>query len=123
MSDKLLNDAEEILEHRDDEGEWEEDPEQFDVRPSRSEAVSFRLPVEEMDALEEAAVKNGESLSEYLRKSLALRLHGMPIGPAVEVSSGVSRLTIRSHIVVGTGKENPTDPFVADEPPLTATAL
>ena len=53
----------------------------------------------------------------------AVLMLGMPIGPAVEVSSGVSRLTIRSHIVVGTRKENPTGMFVSDEPPLTATAL
>jgi len=114
--------AREVIEHRDDPDEWSEDPEAVDVRPSRSEVVSFRLPSDEMDVLEEAAARSRESLSEFIRGALALRLYGEPIGPAIEVSSGATRLTVRSHIIVGGRKDAPAS-FVPDVPPLTQASL
>ncbi len=65
----------ELYEHKDDPDEWSEEAVPIEVRPSRTSVVSFRLPTEEMDALEEAASAAGESLSEYVRKAVALRLH------------------------------------------------
>jgi hypothetical protein len=111
----------ELLEHRDDDGEWEEEAEPVTVKTG-SEVVSFRLSSDELDALAESAEQRGESLSEYIRAAIALRLHGTPIGPAVEVSSGATRLTIRSHIVVG-GSRVAEGSFVPDVPPMTAAAI
>jgi hypothetical protein len=111
-----------ILEHRDDPGEWEEEAAVIEVRPNMTEVVSFRIPSDELDRLEEAATVEGESLSEYIRKALALRMHGMPIGPAVEVSSGASRLVIRSHIVT-TGRKDAPGSMVPDLPPLLVAEI
>ncbi|CAN5684495.1 hypothetical protein BH24ACT26_BH24ACT26_02090 [soil metagenome] len=108
--------AAELHEHRHDEGEWEDEPAEVEVRPKSTSVVSFRLPSEELDALEDAAERTGESMSEFVRKALALRLHGTPIGPAVEVSSGATRLVIRSHVVT----ESRTEPgagLVSYDPP------
>jgi hypothetical protein len=97
MSEKDL--VKEIWEHRDDPEEWGEEAENIEVRPRRSSVLSFRLPPEELAALERAMEQSGESLSEFIRKALALRLHGVPIGPALEVAyGGPNELLVRRRV-------------------------
>jgi len=50
--------------------------------------LTFRLPPEELAALERAMEQSGESLSEFIRKALAARLHGVRIGPTMEIVYG-----------------------------------
>lgn len=76
MSESRRNLAKELYEHRNDPGEWGEEAEEIEVKPRRSSVLSFRLPSEEMDALERDMERTGESLSEYIRNALALRLRG-----------------------------------------------
>ena len=76
MSESRENLAKELWEHRNDPEEWSQEEEDIEVRPRRSSVLSFRLSSEELDALEEALEQTGESLSEYIRNALALRLHG-----------------------------------------------
>ncbi|HEY7349672.1 MAG TPA: hypothetical protein VH599_15255 [Ktedonobacterales bacterium] len=64
----------ELYEHQDDPDEWSEEAVPIEVRPGRTSVVSFRLPTKELDALEEAASAARESISEYVRKAVALRL-------------------------------------------------
>jgi hypothetical protein len=52
-------------------------------RRSRPRLPPFRLPPEEYVELDEAAARSGESISEYIRKALALRLHGDTLASAV----------------------------------------
>jgi len=52
------------------------------------EIVSFRLSADELEAVQLAARAIGESVSEFIRGALALRVHGVPVGPAVEITSG-----------------------------------
>ncbi|MGH2682901.1 MAG: hypothetical protein ACRDIX_06680 [Actinomycetota bacterium] len=122
MSDEQRDPAAELFEHRDDAGEWSEEPEEIEVRPSPSEVVSFRVPSGEFDLLEDAARNAGESISEYIRKALALRLHGTPIGPTIEITSGAERLLVRSHIVTGGYREAPSS-IVQDFPPMQVANL
>lgn len=96
---------EEIRAHRDDAGEWEESPEDVEVKARRSEVVSFRIPSEELDSLEQAAARESETISQFVRKALALRIHGEPIGPAVEVTTGATKLVLRSHFIVSSTRE------------------
>jgi len=95
---------------RDEPGEWSDQAEEIAVRPNMSEVVSFRISSRELDALEQAAGQSAVSLSQYIREAIALRLHGMPIGPAVEITSGAGNLMVRSHLVTGARKENPSSP-------------
>lgn len=76
------NEARELYEHRQDPGEWEQEPERIEVRPARSSVLSVRLPRAEFDALEEAARAAGETLSEYVRRAVMQRVQGsgMPSG-------------------------------------------
>ncbi|MEJ7843825.1 MAG: ribbon-helix-helix protein, CopG family [Rubrobacter sp.] len=75
MSENRRKLAEELYEHRNDPGEWGEEAEEIEVKPRRSSVLSFRLPPEEIDALEQDMARTGETLSEYIRNALALRLH------------------------------------------------
>lgn len=63
----------ELHQHRDDPDEWDDEPENVFVRPVVSEVVSFRLPSDELDWLQEAARDRGESLSEFIRDSIRMR--------------------------------------------------
>lgn len=91
--------ARQLHESRDDPDEWENGRTDIESRPSGSQVVSFRMPTEEFDLLQNDLEATGEKLAEYIRKAIAVRLHGVPIGPTVELTSGATRLTIRSHIV------------------------
>lgn len=66
--------AKELVASRDSTDEWEDEPSQVEVRPRQSEVVSFRLSSDELDALESAAKVAGESISEFLRTALTIRL-------------------------------------------------
>ena len=86
MSEKDL--VNEIWAHRDDPEEWSEESEDIEVRPSRSSVVSFRLPREELAEIEQARAESGETLSEYIRGALALRLHGETVGSPAGIMYG-----------------------------------
>ncbi len=75
MSESRRKLAEELYEHRNDPEEWGEEAEEIEVKPRRSSVLSFRLPSKELDALERDMERTGETLSEYIRNALALRLH------------------------------------------------
>lgn len=111
--------AAELHRHRHDEGEWADEPERVEVRARRTEVVSFRLPSEELDKLEEAAQAAGESLSEFVRGAVALRVHGEPVGPAVEIMSQDGGLILRSHLIPSghsEASEAEIEGFVPDYP-------
>jgi Arc/MetJ-type ribon-helix-helix transcriptional regulator len=59
---------------RDDPEEWSDEPASVVVRPTRSQVVSFRLPLEELEQLTEAVDESGESLSEFIRGAIEMRL-------------------------------------------------
>lgn len=97
----------ELRAHRDDPDEWSEEAVAIEVRPSRSTVVSFRLPSEEFHALHGAAQRAGESLSEFIRSALSLRLHGETAPQALEVTSGVYRLQYNTGLLPAHRTENP----------------
>ncbi len=103
MNEKSEKDlVKEVWEHRDDPEEWGEEAENIEVKPRRSSVLSFRLPPEELAALERAMERTGESLSEFIRKALTARLHGVPIGPSLEVTyGGPDELLVRRRVEEG----------------------
>ena len=100
-----------------DDREWSDHAVEAEVAKEPAEVVSFRLPPEELTSLESAAERVGETLSQYIRGALAIRLHGAVIGPTVEVTSGADRLLVRSHIA--TSSRNISEAISPDFPPLT----
>lgn len=107
MSEKDV--VKDIWGHRDDPEEWGEEAKDIKARPGRSSVVSFRLPTEELDTVEEAAERNGETVSQYIRGALALRLHGEAAGSPVGIiygSYGIpyeepGQLMVNSNIFMG----------------------
>lgn len=73
--DTGTSDADELYAHRHDPDEWEEEPESIVVRPSRTSVVSVRIPTEDLDAIEQAAALAHQTISEYIRETIAERLH------------------------------------------------
>jgi hypothetical protein len=73
--------ARELEATRDDPGEWNDEPMEVRIRPQRSQVVSFRLPAEELDRLTQAVEQSGESLSEFVRTSIAMRIASREFAP------------------------------------------
>lgn len=66
---------------RNDPGEWSDEAVEVTVRPQRSQVVSFRLPSEELDRLTRAIEASGESLSEFVRNAIEMRLESRELAP------------------------------------------
>lgn len=91
--------AKELYEHRHDPGEWGEEAIPVEVRPAKTTLISCRLPVELFDEMVEAMTAMDESLSEYVRKAIALRLQSDALNmPGVTISYGTPSASPRQHV-------------------------
>lgn len=93
---------------RDGAGESKEEPESVDVRLSKTEVVSFRLPTEVLDRVEQVADERGETVSQLLRR---LVLHRFEDDDeqliAVALSGPGMSLTVRTALLSPGHTENP----------------
>lgn len=69
-----------------DEDLWTQEPAHIEQRPSRTSVLSLRLPTAEFHALLKAARSAGESVSEYVRKAIAMRQSRQPELTVVNIS-------------------------------------
>ena len=67
-------DAEQLHVSRDDPDEWDEEPTEVHVRPMTTSVVSFRMPHSELDRLQGIARARGESISDFVRDSIRVRI-------------------------------------------------
>jgi hypothetical protein len=88
MNENTRKDSDDLYAHRNDPDEWANEPDQIEVRNTRTSVVSFRVPAEELEALTEAARKAGETLSEYIRSAIQLRVHGIALSGVTVAFSG-----------------------------------
>ena len=79
--------AKQLEQDSEDDTLWEQEPVPVERRPNRTSVLSLRLPTTEFHALLKAARGSGESVSEYVRKAIAMRLSYQPESPVVNVSS------------------------------------
>ncbi len=79
--------AKQLEQDSEDDTLWEQEPVPVERRPNRTSVLSLRLPTTEFHALLKAARSSGESVSEYVRKAIAMRLSYQPESPVVNVSS------------------------------------
>lgn len=97
--------------HKDDPDEWDDAPAEVTVRPSPAEVVSFRIPGDELDRLQEAAAAEGVTLSQFIRDALRDKIEGRPWASLGDVSSGLVKLTLgaewprRRAVVSATGDQ------------------
>ncbi len=111
--------AAELHAHRDDPGEWGETPVEAEISPQRGVLMSFRLSSVEFISMQKAAQASGESLSEFVRNAIALRLHGKPIPTSMQITSGANRSTFFTPVAEPGRTENP-GPSIPDIPPQFA---
>ena len=71
-------DVEELHAGRDDPDEWDEEPAGVRVRPTTTSVVSFRMPHDELDMLQSIARARGESVSDFVRDSIRVRIRHLP---------------------------------------------
>lgn len=119
--------ADELYQRRHDPNEWAEEAEEVKVKKSRSEVVSFRLPSEDLDRIEEAAAARGQTLSELIREALRASLDGTPyqLPSLVALESSAERLL--AHVSHGqwsqqstsSGSETVSSEAFPDYPPTT----
>jgi hypothetical protein len=114
--------ANELFESRNLPDEWSDEPAEVEVKPQTTQILSFRLSLDELEGVQAAARDLDESVSEFIRGALALRVHGVPVGPTVEITSGIGSLTIRSRLLPRSTSENGAVDVVSDFPP-TMVAL
>lgn len=81
--------ADELYAHRNDPGEWEDDPTHIDVKPRQTEVVSFRLASQWVDALENAAAAADETISEFVRRAVIDRIRGDQNELSISVDSAI----------------------------------
>ena len=82
MSERI---ADELDATRGDESEWKKEPANIEVRTTgSSQVVSFRMPPEEFDAMTEALSLSGQSVSEFVRSAIQLRLMAGKVFHAIQ---------------------------------------
>lgn len=131
QDDRVL--AQQLQSSRGDVQEWEETPAEVRVKPSRSEVISFRVPSDLLDQLEQAAGAQHISVSEYIRTALVTYMRGsgtdaLVMDALVDVHYGVhhsglsgpSGLTVRTALRSAGRTENSAEiERVPDYPPST----
>jgi len=85
--------AEELERTRDDEGEWSQEPVEVDVQTPRTQVLSFRLSLDELEQVTTAAKASGETLSEFVRNAIELRL-SHTISPSIGLSHMLKTFTV-----------------------------
>lgn len=83
-TDDLANELE--RQSSEDADMWQQEPTQVEARPTRTSVLSLRLPTREFHALLRAARAAGESVSEYVRKAIAMRQALEPMASTVNIA-------------------------------------
>ena len=94
-------DIEELRAGRDDPDEWDEEPAAVRIRPTTTSVVSFRMPHGELDRLQRIAGARGESISDFVRDSIRVRighLSGADVDENVVMTAGTPELEVIARI-------------------------
>lgn len=118
-----MNDPQDDLyRERDAQGEWSEEEAPIRTRPSGSELISLRVPAVLLTDIEAVMSHTRESLSEFVRAAVTLRLYGQPV-PTVDIFSTLGKVVLFSPVPGRGWTENLTFPeeerafHVPDLPP------
>lgn len=114
--------AERLFSERNDPGAWEQKASDVKVRQPVSEVLSVRVPSDVLDSVEEAARVLGESISEFVRGAILLKLNGpVPLMPSLDrIWSGADQLIVWQQYSGSRTEIFPSSTTtVPDMPPLT----
>ena len=68
--EEVVSDEDDVLAHSEDEGEWDDEPVEIEVRPSGSQVISVRIPDSLADLLFEEVHRRGGRMSDVVRTAL-----------------------------------------------------
>jgi len=115
--------ADEVLAHSTDEGEWEDEPEQIESRPSGSQVISARLPAHLANELLSEAARQGLRPSELVRIAVEALLLARPAGVAGISAHGEGRLRVDLPGQYETENLNPVVEIPTEPPGIVAVGL
>lgn len=98
--------------------EWDETPIKAKIESQRAVVTSLRLPVSEFTSVQRAAKEAGQTVSDFIRNSIAARLHGGIRLSALSITAGSlwrSQVTVLVPTLEGGQTKNP-DPEVEVPP-------
>lgn len=100
---------------RNEAGDWDEKSIEAQVQPHRAVVTSLRLPVDEFTAVQKAAKISGQTVSEFIRAAIGIRLRGGVRLNALQISTGApegqSQATVLTHTLESGQTRNP-DPEI-----------
>ena len=114
MSDAEIED---LHKRRSDPGEWDDEPAAVQVRPTTTEVVSFRLAPEELDRLQAAVRERGESLSQFIRDSIQMRLRGTDLAVVEDITAAAR--TVLMYVGPRGSGSKVSSSWVPDYPPTS----
>lgn len=88
MVEHGMSEADEVLAHREDPDEWDDEPVQIEVRPSGKQVLSARLPTPLADLVFDEAERLNTTLSEVVRAALEQYFSPLVHEPQVNVYLG-----------------------------------
>lgn len=85
---------------RGESADWDDMPVDAVIAPQRGVVTSLRLPLREFVEIQTAARNAGQTVSEFIRSAIALRLHASVLVNAVQVATGSSEGRSQATFVV-----------------------
>jgi hypothetical protein len=100
---------------RNEAGDWDETSIEAQVQPHRAVVTSLRLPVSEFTAVQKAAKASGQTVSDFIRAAIGIRLRGGVRLNALQIATGApagqSQATVLSTTLESGQTRNP-DPEI-----------
>jgi hypothetical protein len=96
--EKIL--ASKLYARRKESADWEETPVDAVIARQRGVVTSLRLPLKEFVEVQKAAKRAGQTVSQFIRSAIALRLRASVLVNAVQVATGSSEGRSQATFVV-----------------------
>lgn len=93
---ETINAADTVLAHSEDEGEWDDEPEQIENRPSGTQVISARLPTILAEQLLSEASNRGIRPSELVRQAVEAYVRSGACRVASVSAQGTGNMSVAS---------------------------
>jgi hypothetical protein len=113
--------AAKLYAERNEAGGWDEAPIKAQVQRHRAVVTSLRLPVGEFTAVQKAAKASGQTVSDFIRAAIGIRLHGAVRLGGLQIASGSPEGRSQAIVLAPTlesGRTHNPDPEIPERPLL-----
>ncbi len=109
---------------RNETGGWDETSIEAQIQPHRAVVTSLRLPVGEFTAVQKAARASGQTVSDFIRAAIGIKLHGAVRLGGLQIASGSPEGRSQATVLAPTlesGRTLNPDPEIPEQPLLPPT--